>query len=308
MGIWKDMVARGSAKMHAQNIAETFLRGMAANRKPTDLMMLPTVWDASKVPLRAIVEQKHDGIHLGYSAWHRVPFTREGVDFTCASHLMSALETLDAALGRPHVLFGEYLNLDGFNATLADFSRGVGAGIVVLFDAVPMAAWTGAEPSPPLHQRKARLAAAHARLSAGQREGVKLCKASLFEGAARDNIELVAGQMWADGFEGIVIKDADSPYVRGPSDHWMKLKQQNTVDLPITGQTIVGGRLQSITVEATPGVPSKVGVGFSESDRANPLRFVQGRMVEVSHLGLTARGALKSGAFKRFRDDKTGGK
>lgn len=298
MSFWKTK----PAAMHAKAIAETFVRAMLTNRRPSDLMMLPVDWDASKVPLRAIVEQKHDGIHLGYKA-HRA-FTREGVSFTCANHLYPELALIDEAFGVPHVLFGEYLNLDGFNATLADFARGVGTGVVVLFDAVPVAAWDGREPSAPLHQRKARLSVAYSRLTDAQRANVKLCKAALYEGDARDNIELAAGQLWADGLEGLVIKDADSPYVRGPSPHWMKLKQTNTIDTPITGQTIVGGRLQSITVEATPGVPSKVGVGFSDADRANPLRFVQGRMVEVSHLGLTARGALKSGAFKRFRDDK----
>lgn len=171
-----------------------------------------------------------------------------------------------------------------------------------------MAAWDGREPSPPLHQRKARLAAAYNTMSAAERSQVKLCKAALYEGDARDNIELVAGQLWADGLEGLVVKDADSPYVRGPSPHWMKLKQTNTIDTPITGMTIVGGKLKSITVEVTPGVPSKVGVGFSESDRANPMRFVTGRMVEIKHQGLTEKGALKSASFLRFRDDKTGGK
>lgn len=301
MAFWKT----SPEAMHAKAIAQRFVEAMVLNRRARDLMMLPTIWDASQVPTRAIVEIKHDGIHLGYSAQRRA-FTREGVDFTCASHHLPALAAIDAALGGPHVLFGEYLNLDGFNATLTDFARGVGTGILVLFDAVPVDAWTGAQPSAPLHQRKARLAAAYAKLPAAARASMTLVKSSLFEGAARDNIELVAGDLWAQGLEGIVVKDADAPYVRGPSSYWLKLKQTNTVDLPITGMTIENGKLKSITVEAVPGVPSKIGVGFSESDRANPLRFVTGRMVELKHLGITARGALKSGSFLRFRDDKAG--
>ncbi len=277
-----------------------------AKRPAPELMMLPVNFRDDLMPERAIVQIKWDGIHSGFRPDRPLAFTREGNPMECTSHLRSGLASVCATLrglfGTEHLLFGEYEHADGFDATLADFKRGKGTGIIQLFDAVPVDVWEGRAPSPSLSVRLHRLQRAHA-AGTHPASGVGLCKSTLFTGEARENIVAMMPELWAQGLEGIVVKDADSPYVRDRSPHWLRIKRQNTVDLPIRTVDAPGGRLKALVV-AYGAKDVRVGVGFSDAQRANPSMFRHGMIVELSHLGRTASGSLRSPSFNRIRTDK----
>jgi ATP-dependent DNA ligase len=255
------------------------------------------------------VQLKHNGFHLGYRG-DDGPFTREGVPFACASHLVPGLEAVDQALliltGERHALFGEYVHADGFEAVLADFQRGVGSGIVMLFDAVPLDAYAGRAPSPLLWQRLAYLKSAMDRAGGAARNvGVGMPPYSTFKGEARDNIEIAVAAVWECGEEGFVVKDADSPYERAKSRHWRKLKRVETIDVPIIEvRTNLMGKLKSIDVALPGGGETNVPVGFSTADRDHPKRFRAGAIVEIKHNGLRDNGTPISPVYLRLRPDK----
>jgi len=78
----------------------------------------------------------------------------------------------------------------------------------------------------------------------------------------------------AQGFEGIMIKSMDAPYICKRSDSWMKWKPTITVDLTIvgfeegTGRNL--GRLGAIIYEGVDNernIRVNVGTGYSDSDR-----------------------------------------
>lgn len=78
----------------------------------------------------------------------------------------------------------------------------------------------------------------------------------------------------AEGFEGIMIKSLDAPYICKRSDSWMKWKPTITVDLTIVGfEEGTGrneGRLGAIIYEGVDNernIRVNVGTGYSDSDR-----------------------------------------
>jgi ATP-dependent DNA ligase len=266
------------------------------NIMATELGMKPTPYRASSLPLRFGFELKVDGIGLLDVNGHVQ--TLEGVPFDAAAHVAPELEAIRQVFGRETVLHGEYIEKGGFNATLSAFQRREGSGAVVLWDAAPLKVWTGYETSLPLWERKLQLRAAIDIV-----EPRMVTMLDLVPAGTAEHIDLAAAEAVAQGQEGIVVKDADSPYVRGPSGFWMKLKGVETVDVPIQGCNVDGPRLKSLIVTID-GKPAVVPVGFSEDQRYQLAEFRTGRMVEIKHNGRTEGGALKGATFIRFRDDK----
>lgn len=284
-----------------------FAEAMRINRRATELVMLPQDYRDDRLPDRCVTQIKWDGIHALYRPDNAHSVTREGVDMLCADHLRPGLSaiaaTLRAMFGSEHVIVGEYVNVDGFEATLGDFKRGRGTGCLQAFDAVPVAAYEGREASPPLLHRLQRLQRAAHRVGRDAAGGVGLCKSAIWEGPAREAILPMMPQLWAQGLEGIVVKDADSPYVRAASPYWQRIKQRQTIDLPVVSIDAPGGRLKALVVRHG-ATDVRVGVGFSERQRAAPADFRVGMIVELRHLGQTAGGSLRSPAFLRVRTDK----
>ncbi len=261
-----------------------------------DLAMKPVPYNADLLPRRFGFELKCAGIGLldvnGYVQ------SLNGVDFMAALNLMPELTAIREAFGRPMVLHGEYIEGAGFEAALSAFNRGEGTGAVMLWDAVPLSVWHGHEISQPLIERRAALAAAiqiAKPKAVGLLQWVDISSAADVTSSAAQAIEL--------GQEGIVVKDMDSPYVRGPSPYWMKVKGVETVDVPIQAAHVEDQRLTKIVVTVD-GKPNVVAVGFTEDQRHEPAEFWAGRIVEIKHNGFTKGGLLRGATFVRFRDDK----
>lgn len=138
--------------------------------------------------------------------------------------------------------------------------------------------------------------------------------------------------------EGIVVKDMDALYEKKKSAAWMKLKNEETEDLRITGaypgepHTKYAEALGGVEVDFK-GVTVNVGGGFSDDERFQlwadftgkptfrtyknadgndqvkeytPSGPLVGRLLEVEFMEITPDGSLRHPRAVRFRDDKDG--
>ncbi|NKX37667.1 hypothetical protein HGG70_07010 [Rhodobacteraceae bacterium R_SAG4] len=149
-----------------------------------------------------------------------------------------------------------------------------------------------------------------------------------------------AYQRWRNaGQEGLMVKDLQGFYQKKKSRSWLKLKNEDTEDLPVIGAyqgredgkyaNTIGGlivdrngvavRVSGISDEAreemwtlwgetcnSVGVSADCGyegLTFKLGDKPGPLL---GRLIEVEFHEATKDGSLRHPRFVRFRDDKTG--
>ena len=137
-----------------------------------------------------------------------------------------------------------------------------------------------------------------------------------------DVMQRYAEDCVAEGFEGIMIKAVDAPYVCKRADYWMKWKPTISVDLNIVGfEEGTGrneGRLGAIICEGEDNgrrIRVNVGSGLSDSDRDEYWTArddLLGHLVEVQADAVTQNQdgtySLRFPRFLRFRDFEAGSK
>jgi len=136
--------------------------------------------------------------------------------------------------------------------------------------------------------------------------------------AGKDQLERYAKDNVNAGFEGIMIKEMEAPYICKRSTDWMKWKPTITVDLEVvgmeegTGRNV--GRLGALIcsgIDDGKEITVNVGSGFSDKDRDDYYlnrNIILGRTAEVMCDIITQNSdgtySLRFPRFVRFRDDK----
>lgn len=107
------------------------------------------------------------------------------------------------------------------------------------------------------------------------------------------------------GHEGLILKQKGSLYIPGKNSDWVKVKPEETLDLPIIGNypgekgSKYEGLIGGIIVDYK-GKPVKVGSGLSDDQRRNPPSGV----AEIMFHEETPDGSLREPRLKAIRKDK----
>ena len=259
--------------------------------------LVAQTYDPHNHPADALVDLKADGLRHLWIGGQQV--TREGVPFKAASHVRPALLELERAYGKPMFFDGEYVNDDGLDASIADFQRGKGTGVVWLFDAVPLDEWRRDRCAAPLERRRDLL------LDRGQTvfcDGLGAL-APFRLGVAETYAK--ARDIWALGGEGLVVKRGGSLYTRSRSDDWQKLKQSFNAICRITdiGLRPDGQAMRHLLVTYK-GRTQRIGSGFSAEQRVLFARqaehLVNNSEAVVTFSGETKNGLMREAAFVRL--------
>ncbi|AOA70584.1 DNA ligase D [Stenotrophomonas rhizophila] len=141
------------------------------------------------------------------------------------------------------------------------------------------------------------------------------------------------------GFEGIISKRVDAPYVNARSPSWVKVKHENTDEFLVVGYTDpkgsrsgFGSLLMAVPEKSGLRYVGRVGTGFDDAKlaamhrqlkaldtdkaavelpshvpfKASSVHWVKPTLVaEVAFRGWAKEGLLRQASFKRLREDKT---
>ena len=271
------------------------------------------------VPAAYYIETKIDGwraIGLGGKAPQLL--TQGGAVIEGAQPFIDVLQTLEKTLGEPYMFDGELVAGADFEETSRNIRAGtLDCAVWHIFDAMPLAQWRRGGCALGYDMRRRILEQAFAdrtgRSSAcvihhGPVSVALLQRAGPFAGPdVADKVFEIAREK---GAEGIVIKDAEAPYANGKVSGWWRRKVRETLDLPVVGMDYNPATgLTRIMVEHQGVVTSVSGV-IPPPPVAPVLATRDGfaaptlLLAEITHLGITSTGALRSASFVRWRPDR----
>lgn len=209
--------------------------------RPRELFQLAGEWRGGVPEGGTWIEEKHDGARAGWIAGRLL--TREGIAIGGIGHIAWHLAAIEREAGEPMFFDAEFIAPGGFLATLEHIGRGERAaegGTLHLFDCMPLMEWKHGGTDRPLIQRKAMLrdlvaAAPDPALSwdwrpgthGAEPEGPAIAVVEDHWCADQSEVEDMAVRIWARGGEGVMLKDAESPYRRNRNGAWRKFKRHD---------------------------------------------------------------------------------
>lgn len=197
------------------------------------------------LPAWTVAECKHDGwraLWLRDQSGKPGLFTRNGMTIPGTEHIAHQLLAFERHAGQRLFLDGEFLVGDGPD-TLASTKTwcesghklGGTAGRFMVFDGFAYDDWFRGGTDTPLYQRKQAIEAIAAAVAADEAhrwdwrpdargdEPNPVRVVPHVDLWTVDDALLMVSEMWRAGLEGIVIKDAESPYRRTRSNAWSKV-------------------------------------------------------------------------------------
>jgi DNA ligase-1 len=259
-------------------------------------------------------------------------YSRNGKQFENFPQIAQAIEDNRKALGVPnhtsysYVLDGEIVG-ESFQKLMKQAHRksdAVTDGMVYhVFDIIPLDSFQEGHYNAQQHKRIEMLERVRAKLPAdGPLQIMNGLEVDLDTAQGHDIMQRYAEAAVEGGFEGIMIKSMDAPYLCKRTDYWMKWKPTITVDLNIVGFEEGTGRnlnrLGAIICEGDDNgrhIRVNVGSGLSDSDRDeywNSRDTLLGHLVEVQADAVTQNQdgsySLRFPRFLRFRDFEAGEK
>ena len=258
-------------------------------------------------------------------------YSRNGKQFANFPQIVQAIENNRNALftiphGGRFVLDGEIVG-ESFQKLMKQAHRKSDAitdGMVYhVFDIIPLDSFIEGHYNAQQHKRIEMLERVRALLpDHGPIQVMNGLEVDLDTAEGHDIMQRYAEAAVEGGFEGIMIKSMDAPYLCKRTDSWMKWKPTITVDLNIvgfeegTGRNL--GRLGAIICEGDDNgrhIRVNVGSGLSDSDRDeywNSRAELLGHLVEVQADAVTQNQdgsySLRFPRFLRFRDFEAGEK
>lgn len=213
--------------------------------RPSELCQLAGDWRGDLPAGGAMIERKFDGWRALYLPDHLGKprlFTRNGVPLEGVDHITWHLGRMAEAAGEPMFFDGELVVGDTLAETKAwcesGWKRGGIAGTFHAFDCMPLREWQDGGTDRPLVERKKHLrdlvdtAAEDCwdwRPGSYGADLETLPVSFVEDGWAFDTADVIteARRIWAQGGEGVVVKDAEAPYRRNRNGAWLKVKQAN---------------------------------------------------------------------------------
>lgn len=254
-----------------------------------------------------IREPKLDGLRgINYQG---KMYTRNGRVIESVGHILKELEVL----GEKYVFDGELMGVGDFDEASGQIRRkgnGPDSGIFYnVFDCIDIDGWKRRDTFS-LRKRKEHLQEI---FDAFEFQNVKMVPwVALSKNPDAKTIADCGDAYIADGFEGAMIKDLDSPYIFKRSTAILKVKRFAEVDAVIASVYEGKGRHEGkaaggVFVEYK-GVQTKVGSGFSDEQRVELWKAADnfiGRTVEVSYQPpINKSGKLRFPIFLKYRPDK----
>jgi DNA ligase 1 len=259
-------------------------------------------------------------------------YSRNGKEFANFPQIAQAIEDNRKALGLPNhtsysfVLDGEIVG-ESFQKLMKQAHRksdAVTDGMVYhVFDIIPLDSFIEGHYNAQQHKRIEMLERVRAKLPAdGPIQIMNGLDVDLDTAEGHDIMQRYAEAAVEGGFEGIMIKSMDAPYLCKRTDYWMKWKPTITVDLKIVGFEQGTGRnadrLGAIICEGDDNgrhICVNVGSGLSDGDRDEYWRsrdHLLGHLVEIQADAVTQNQdgsySLRFPRFLRFRDFEAGEK
>lgn len=126
---------------------------------------------------------------------------------------------------------------------------------------------------------------------------------------SHEEVMLAHSRFRKKGFEGSMVKDLSEPWEAKRSHRWMKIKEELSVDVRVTGikegKGKYVGMCGALYVDHR-GKRVKVS-GMNDAQRElfwNRPKSIVGKLIEVVYQEETVHGSLRHPRFKRVRDDK----
>jgi DNA ligase-1 len=280
------------------------------------------------------LECKLDGVRVlaVVSGANVTLYSRNGKEFENFPQIAQAIQDNRKALAVPnhtnysYVLDGEIVG-ESFQKLMKQAHRKSDAVtdsmVYHMFDIIPLDSFIEGHYNAQQHKRIEMLERVRAKLPAdGPLQIMNGLDVDLDTAEGHDIMQRYAEAAVAGGFEGIMIKSMDAPYLCKRTDYWMKWKPTITVDLKIVGFEQGTGRnadrLGAIICEGDDNgrhICVNVGSGLSDGNRDEYWRsrdLLLGHLVEIQADAVTQNQdgsySLRFPRFLRFRDFDAGEK